>query len=63
MIVPTTEHLVRTIARGAQQLEQDIDRGVSRTPVLLEIRDLRRTLVTLERELVEEYPTNRGDAC
>jgi hypothetical protein len=63
MIVPTTEHLARTITRGAQQLEQDIDRGASRTPVLLEIRDLRRTLVTLERELVEEYPTNRGDAC
>jgi hypothetical protein len=63
MIGLAPEELSKNITRCAERLERDIDRRVSRAPILLEIRDLRRCLTTLEGELIEGYSTHRGDAC
>jgi hypothetical protein len=63
MITTRASELVEHMARLVDRLEQDIDREDARQPAFSEIRELRRSLNTLEQELRGETVSTIGDAC
>ncbi len=62
-VTTRTAELVENIANLAEQLQQDVDQEASKQPVFSDIREIRRSLNTLEQELRGETISTTGDAC
>lgn len=63
MIPQTPEETVHNLPHLAAQLAHDIDKHEPNRKILPEIRDMRRSLTTLESELIDGKIPEHGDAC
>lgn len=63
MEITKVNELTSDMATTVERLQNEIDRVETPKPVFEDIRNMRRSLNALERELRDEPVTFRGDAC